>query len=122
MKLQDLLDVWIVESEDRGLINTRSLFDSLMSSDVGLRDVAEDLDKVCRLHAVCSGLGCTCTVWPRWVKCGVSQFPHSSTHPGMARELMQEWWSLNWTVKYQTRWLFSGQSYMYIRVYYYIIF
>ena len=66
MKLQDILDAWmesadhfIIESE--GYINISPLFDSLRSSDVGLRDVAKDLDKVCRLYAVCSGLGCTCT-------------------------------------------------------------
>ncbi len=59
-KMQDILDAWI-ESEDRFRINTAPLLNSLRSSDVGLHDVAEDLDKVCRLHAVCSGLGCTCT-------------------------------------------------------------
>ena len=65
-KLQDILNAWmesadhfIIESE--GYINIRPLFDSLRSSVVGLDDVAKDLDKVCRLHAVCSGLGCTCT-------------------------------------------------------------
>ena len=122
-KIQDILDAWM-ESTGRGLINTRPLLNVLRSSDVGLRDVAEDLEKVCRLHG--------CLQWVHgmhmhWVAqvgevCGVSQFPHSCTHLGMARELMQEWWSLNWTVKYRTRWLFSGQSYTYIRVYYYIIF
>ena len=66
MKLKDILDAWmestdhfIIESE--GYINIRPLFDSLRSSVVGLDDVAKDLDKVCRLNAVCSGLGCTCT-------------------------------------------------------------
>ena len=56
-KMQVILDAWI-KSKDLvlGMIDT-----SLRSSDVGLRDVAEDLIKVCRLHAVCSGLGCTCT-------------------------------------------------------------
>ena len=59
-KIQDILDAWI-KSTGRGLINTRPLLNVLRSSDVGLHDVAEDLDKVCRLHAVCSVLGCTCT-------------------------------------------------------------
>ena len=66
MKLKDILDAWmesadhfIIESE--GYINIRPLFDSLRSSVVGLDDVAKDLDKVFTLHAVCSGLGCTCT-------------------------------------------------------------
>ena len=59
-KMHDILDAWI-ESADQGYIRTRPLFDSLKSSDVGLHDVAKELDEVCRLHAVCSGLGCTCT-------------------------------------------------------------
>ena len=59
-KMQDILDAWI-ESSDHVLFNTRPLLNSLRSSDVGLHDVAKDLDEVCRLHAVCSGLGCTCT-------------------------------------------------------------
>ena len=58
-KIQDILDVWI---ESAGpFIFTNSLSNILRSSAVGLDDVAEDLEKVCRLHAVCSGLGCTCT-------------------------------------------------------------
>ena len=59
-KIQDILDAWM-ESTGRGLINTKPLLNVLRSSDVGLDDVGEDLDKVCRLHAVSSGLGCTCT-------------------------------------------------------------
>ena len=59
-KMQDILDAWL-ESAGRGYISTEPLLNVLRSSDVGLRDVAKDLDKVCRLHAVCSGLGCTCT-------------------------------------------------------------
>ena len=58
-KMQDILHAWI-DSLDRFFIDTGPLLDSLRSSDVGLHDVAEDL-KVCGLHAVCSGLGCTCT-------------------------------------------------------------
>ena len=56
-KMQDILDAWIESegSSDRFIINTRSLLNSLRSSDVGLHDVAEDFEKVCRLHAVCSG-------------------------------------------------------------------
>ena len=61
-KMQGILDAWILESAGHlDLMDTRSLLNSLRSPDVGLHDVAEDLDKVCRLHAVCSGLGCTCT-------------------------------------------------------------
>ena len=59
-KLQDILDAWM-ESANRVYINVDPLLDSLRSSNVGLYDVAKDLDKVCKLHAVCSGLGCTCT-------------------------------------------------------------
>ena len=59
-KIQDILDAWM-ESKGRGFINAKPLLNSLSSSDVGLRDVAKGLAKVCRLHAVCSGLGCTCT-------------------------------------------------------------
>ena len=58
-KMLDILDVWM-ESADPFII-TSSLSDILRSSDVGLQDVAKDLEKVCRLHAVCSRLGCTCT-------------------------------------------------------------
>ena len=53
-KMQDILDAWI-ESEDSAFIHTRSLLNILRSFKVGLRDVAKDLAKVCRLHAVCSG-------------------------------------------------------------------
>ena len=62
-KMQDILDAWLESPGDLipGYINTIPLLNVLRSSDVGLDDVAEDLDKVCRLHAVCSGLGCTCT-------------------------------------------------------------
>ena len=64
-KMQDILDAWI-ESADHvhyipGYIDAAPLLNSLRSSDVGLHDVVRDLAKVCRLHAVCSGLGCTCT-------------------------------------------------------------
>ena len=59
-KIQDILDAWI-KSTGGGFINISPLLNVLRSSDVGLRDVAKDLAKVCRLHAVCSGLGCTCT-------------------------------------------------------------
>ena len=52
-KMQDILDAWI-ESADGRYINTRPLLNSLRSSDIGLHDVAKDLDEVCRLHTVCS--------------------------------------------------------------------
>ena len=59
-KIQDILDAWL-ESAGQDYIYLGLLLNSLKSSDMGLRDVAKDLDKVCRPHAVCSGLGCTCT-------------------------------------------------------------
>ena len=61
-KMQVILDAWLESARDRipGYINADRLLNVLRSSNVGLRDVAEDLEKVCRLHAVCSGLGCTC--------------------------------------------------------------
>ena len=60
-KMQVILDAWLESADDQVLGLITPLLNSLRSSDVGLRDVAADLAKVCRLHAVCSGLGCTCT-------------------------------------------------------------
>ena len=62
-KMHDILDAWIDSASFgfAGFIDTTPLLNSLRSSDVGLHDVAKDLKEVCRLHAVCSGLGCTCT-------------------------------------------------------------
>ena len=60
-KMQVILDAWIESVDERFLGLIIPLLISLRSSDVGLDDVAEDLDEVCRLHAVCSGLGYTCT-------------------------------------------------------------
>ena len=55
MKMQDILDAWISADHLVPWSLFYSLSDILRSSDVGLHDVAKDLVKVCRLHAVCSG-------------------------------------------------------------------
>ena len=58
-KMKDILDAWMESLDSHVLIS--SLSDILKSSDVGLHDVAEDFDEVCRLHTVHSGLGHRCT-------------------------------------------------------------
>ena len=72
-KMKDILDAWMESLDSHVLIS--SLSDILKSSDVGLHDVAEDFDEVCRLHTVHSGLGHRCTRQPRCGKCG-----HPSSH------------------------------------------
>ena len=49
-KMQDILDAWIESAGHLVSVTLRSLFNILRSSDVGLHDVAKNLEEVCRLH------------------------------------------------------------------------
>ena len=78
-KMKQVLDAWIDGVDCFIPISPRDLSEILKSSSVGLHDVANDFDKVGRLHTDCSGLGQRCRKSPGVVKCRASQFPYSCT-------------------------------------------
>ena len=78
-KMQQVLDAWMNSVDCPVPISIEELSKILKSPSVGLHDVANDFDKVGRLHTDCSGLGQRCCRSPGVVKCGVSQFPYSCT-------------------------------------------
>ena len=73
--MQQVLDAWMDSVDCPVPISPSELSKILESSGVGLHDVANDFDKVGRLHTDCSGLGQRCCRSPGVVKCGASQFP-----------------------------------------------
>ena len=78
-KMQQVLDVWMDSVDCPIPVSAGYLSTVLKSSSVGLHDVANNFDKVGRLHTDCSGLGQRCRRSPGVVKSVVSQFPYSCT-------------------------------------------
>ena len=84
--MRDILDAWMESLGSHVLIS--SLSDILKSSDVGLHDVADDIDKVCRLHTVHSGWDTDALDSPGVVSVGIPV--PILLHPPWNWELIQE--------------------------------